>query len=326
MYAARLRSSAFAKPSHRYACNVPEAVDCLTQDFKIDDGGYRGIEKSFRDWIQTSRTQRGASNKVIKWRPSWDQARDVICTAFGLDFGSIISNTAVADSDPKGLRDPLFHSKGNSAPEIKKPQEILQQRISVYLQRSLSAALPGPRVTRFKSGAEECPAYTKANTMIIFEYSSGKVGEIVNAPELLALYSAHSVGEHTRESVAAWIMEGVLIHIYDRVFQIWRDQISLIHEDHARLEDRVFDDPSNERHAREVWTMLEYLHDMVKLVNRHEALIDGFQENFGYFAERDEEQEWLDNTIAELADLGNEIQEDYIEPLNSMIDLVRSQF
>jgi hypothetical protein len=205
-------------------------------------------------------------------------------------------------------------------PRLEKRQEVLPQRISVYLQRRLSAALPGPRVIRFKSGAE-CAAYTKANTMIIFECSSGRVGEIVNAPELLGLYSGESVGS-TPESAATWIMEGVLIHIFDRISQVWRDQISLIHEDHTRLEEKVFDDPSNERHASEVWTMLEYLHDMAKLVNRHEALVGGFEENYGYFAERDEAQEWLDDMIGELAELGNEIQKDYIEPLNSMVDLV----
>jgi hypothetical protein len=260
---------------------------------------------------------------VIKWRPSWDQARDVICTAFGLDFGSIVSHATVTESTTKAsLHKPSLHSQGQNRAELKESQETLQQRISVYLQRELSAALPGLRVMRFKSGAEERPRYAKANTMIIFEYSSGKIGEIVKAPELLDLYSGHSVGGHTLDSAAPWIMEGVLNHIYDRVFQIWQDQISSIHEDHARLEDRVFDDPSNERLATEVWTMLEYLHDMAKLLNRHEALIDGFQENWGYFTERDNEQDWLDSTIGEPADLGNEIQKDYIEPLTSLIDLV----
>lgn len=161
----------------------------------------------------------------------------------------------------------------------------------------------------------------KANTMIILEHSSGHIGEIVMAPELLGLYSGDSVGTHTPDSAAPWIMEGVLTHIYNRVCQIWRDQISLIHEDHARLEDLVFDDPSDERRAAEVWTMLEYLHDMEKLVNRHEALIDGFEEYYGQFTEREENQDWLQNTKDEFKELGSDIRKDYVEPLNSLIDL-----
>jgi hypothetical protein len=96
------------------------------------------------------------TEKSFKWRPFWDQDRDVICTAFGLDFGSIISHATVTESTTKAsLHKPSRHSQGQKRAELKESQETLQQRISVYLQRELSAALPGLRVMRFKSGVLE---------------------------------------------------------------------------------------------------------------------------------------------------------------------------
>ncbi len=62
---------------------------------------------------------------------------------------------------------------------------------------------------------------------------------------------------------------------------------------------------------------------MAKLVNRHATLCQDVQEYFNLFAERDEEEDWLDDILKTFRQTSVTIREDFIGPTEHMIDLVR---
>jgi Mg2+ and Co2+ transporter CorA len=114
-----------------------------------------------------------------------------------------------------------------------------------------------------------------------------------------------------------------IVHILSRISQIWHHQVSLIHDEHANLEDHIYEAPADGSRAANVWAMSQHLHDMLKLMNRHAKVIEAIQEDFQLFAESADEQVWLVRTIEEFAQLSNDLSTDYLEPLEHMIDLVR---
>ncbi|KIW92260.1 uncharacterized protein Z519_07244 [Cladophialophora bantiana CBS 173.52] len=339
-----------------YVCNNEEAVNYLSNAFGISGSSTETGERSFRDWMQDDRDTRRASHKAIRWRPAFDIARGVICTAFGLDFGSLVV--------PRQGTPPPHHQQ-HSQPSQTTTASLYRQRISVYMQRASSQALPGPRVTRFNSGSRHLHDMAKRDTIIICEYSSGEAGEIVSANVLLGLnpgpFATPSPGDGEEEKpildrkvcTSTPTLQAVLSHIFDGLYQLWRDQIALIHEPHASLEDHIYAHPSDSSRARDVWAMSQRLHNMLKLVNRHSKVIEAVQDDFAVFAEterhyhdggggaerKDREpgsgrdgrrasggsrssSTWLTPLLDDFEVLAENIGTDYLEPLEHMIDLM----
>jgi ribosomal protein S15P/S13E len=314
-----------------YVCNNEEAINYLSGAFGISGSSKETGERSFREWMQDDRDTRRASHKGIRWRPAFDIARGMLCTAFGLDFGSLV----VAESEQ------IKAQKG-----VPSNPRTFRQRIAVYMQRASSEALPGPRVTRFHSGSRKLHEMAQRDTIVICEYSSGEAGEIVSANVLLGL-SPEPVtrGWDYREPLtptratpppppATQTLQLALSHIFDGLYQLWRDQIALIHEPHASLEDHIYAHPSDSSRARDVWAMSQRLHNMLKLVNRHSKVIEAVQDDFSVFAElgdvdqnketSDPRKTWLTPLLDDFEVLAENIMTDYLQPLEHMIDLVRT--
>ncbi|OAP63872.1 hypothetical protein AYL99_03099 [Fonsecaea erecta] len=305
-----------------YVCNNEEAINYLSNAFGISGSSAETGERSFRDWMQDDRDTRRASHKAIRWRPAFDIARGVICMAFGLDFGSLVVPRQETPSPhshshhhhhhhhhhPHLHRHPQQHQHAQQPVQPTTRPSLYRQRISVYMQRASSQALPGPRVTRFNSGSRHLHDMAKRDTIIICEYSSGEAGEIVSANVLLGLNPgalfpppapfAFSPGaqedtrktpapvvDTTRRSASTPTLQAVLSHVFDGLYQLWRDQIALIHEPHAALEDHIYAHPADSSRARDVWAMSQRLHNMLKLVNRHSKVVEAVQDDFAVFAE-----------------------------------------
>jgi ribosomal protein S15P/S13E len=320
-----------------YACNNEEAVNYLSNAFGISSSSADTGERSFRDWMQDDRDLRRASHKAIRWRPAFDLARGVICTAFGLDFGSLVGAPERAAAAAQKSR------------VAQSTAALYRQRIAVYMQRAASGALPGPRVTRFNSGSRHLHAMARRDTIIVCEYSSGEAGEIVSANVLLGLnpdltprgpttninkpLTSSSPNHSAASSASLPTLQAVLSHIVDGLFHLWRDQIALIHEPHAALEDHIYAHPADASCARDVWALSQRLHNMLKLINRHSKVVEAVHDDFRYFAERDggdagddsddEGQEWLTPLLDDFEVLGENLMTDYLQPLENMIDLVR---
>ncbi|ETI26419.1 hypothetical protein G647_03196 [Cladophialophora carrionii CBS 160.54] len=327
-----------------YVCNNEEAINYLSGAFGISGSSAETEERSFRDWMQDDRDLRRASHKAIRWRPAFDMARGVICTAFGLDFGSLVVGPSPAQTQNHNHHH--NHSQAQNQNRVGNAS-LYRQRIAVYMQRAFSGALPGPRVTRFNSGSRHLPDMARSDTVIICEYSSGEAGEIVSGNVLLGLYPERERAP-SRNATSIPTLQAVLSHVFDGLYQLWRDQIALIHEPHALLEDHIYAHPSDSSCAPDVWAMSQRLHNMLKLVNRHSKVVEAVQDDFAIFSEGEHGYErnyedaigtgigtgtgtgtstgtssnkWLTPLLDDFEMLAENIVTDYLQPLEHMIDL-----
>ena len=293
-----------------YTCNYDEAINFLSSEFGISSASTEAGERSFREYMQGDRDSRRANNKAIRWRPAFDTARQVICSAFAVDFGSIFV-PEIDGCSPSQIRAGLYESNH-------------RQRIAVYLQRPTTAKQPIPRATRFSTGSKSLPSYASTPTIIMCESSA--VSEVVSLRPLLGLDNPSRLSDEPHIAITH-AFESILLHILDGIPRLWKQQIELLHEPHADLEDSIWSQPADSSRAREVWSMSQRLHTMLKHVDRHQKVVEAVQEDFSIFAERPHGgEEWLGRTLDEFDSLGETIRVDYIEPLKHLIDLVSSVF
>ncbi|ETN38552.1 uncharacterized protein HMPREF1541_06588 [Cyphellophora europaea CBS 101466] len=286
-----------------YTCNDEQAVDCLSSDFGISSSSVQYGERNFRDWMQEDRSSRRAAGKAVRWRPALDTARNLICSAFAVDFGRpLVSRVA---KSAKTSRARLSESRQ-------------RQRAAVYMQRPSTSKIPGARVTRFSTGVRSLPEYAACPTIIISEYSSNGVGRIITERSLLGV----GVSGAEKAQAVTKTIEEILSHLFEGIWQLWETQIMLLHEPHAELEDFIWSQPADSSRAREVWSMSQKLHTMLKHINRHASLFEAVQEDFKIFTERNEHQDWLEPLLDEFRQLSETIHVDYVQPLEHMIDLM----
>ena len=291
-----------------YTCNHDEAINFLSSEFGISSASTEVGERSFREWLQGERDNRRANNKAIRWRPAFDLARKVISTAFAVDYGAVL----------------LPESEGG-LPTPQSPSYLYEsshrQRMAVYLQRPTDSKHPVPRSSRFNTGSKSLPAYAKIPTIVVCESSAGGAGEVVSIAPLLGLDITTRSSDPPAEAINQ-TFENILSNILDGILRLWEQQITLLHEPHAELEDYIWSRPADSSRARDVWSMSQRLHTMLKHVNRHEKVLEAIQEDFQLFSERQEKQQWLHHTLHEFEHLSETIRSDYLEPLEHMIDLV----
>ena len=291
-----------------YTRNDEESIKYLSSDFGISSSTVESGERSFFDWMQEERASRRAVGKAIRWRPAYDTARNLICAAFAVDFGRPVVSCGAPETS----------SGTASTSRINLVESQQRHRLAVYIQRQSTSKIPGARTMRFTSGHKSLPDYAACPTIIISEYSSSGVGDIISPGPLLGLDIS---GNETSETVTRAI-EDILSHLGDGIWRLWNSQITLLHEPHAELEDFIWSRPSDSSRAREVWSMSQKLHTMLKHINRHATLLATVQEDFRAFAERDDEQDWLQPVLDEFRQLSETILVDYVQPLEHMIDLM----
>lgn len=319
MWVDRVHLAALAD-SHSRICNNDETVSYVEDAFAIT-GSPNEVhldERGFGKWMQAKRDQRRATNMTIRWRPAYDTSRGVMCGALGLDFGPLLLD------EQQGELPSSETSKGSTQASSKKAQsQPLQKRIAIYMQRTLTSALPGPKVTQFTSRLRDTEkfAFKSNDTLLICESSSDSTGPLSKSNHLRALSPIdHSLN---RLPGSSGLIAGAVRHCFEEVAWYWESQILIVHEKHAEIEDLIYTRPADASHARRVWAMSQRLHSMQKLINRHLELTETFKDDFKIFAELDREVDFLDDIIAELRRQSNAIHGDYIEPLEHMIDLVR---
>ena len=304
-----------------YIQNNAEAMNFLTNVFRLDHASFDKFEGSFKDWIHEQRSHHDSSTKTISWKPTYDLTRDITCTVFGLDLGSGLAGISAAPNialPGKKSFDPRVVTHGINASQ--------PQRLSVYIQRKLDGFPEAGKMGVFNTNASEKWQCAHQNTILIYEKSHDDCEEIIQGPALLDLeWKVGTTKEGDPDAALIKTMEHILLHVFTKVLRAWRKQLALLSIQHAQLEDRVYGQPSDDSHATELWGMSKYLWGMAKLVNRHSNLIEDVQENFNQFAERSGEHDWLDDIVRDFRQASITIQEDFIRPTEHMIDLVRSQ-
>jgi hypothetical protein len=292
-------------------------MDFLTDAFCIDHPHFEKSERSFRDWVKTTHANRAAFDKAAAWRPAYDLARDITCTVFGLELGqeldSHVSRKHIA------TRDAIRRAHGKLS---------RYQRISVYVQRQLTGFPQGARMDVFNSGTKGWRKWAKANTVLICESTSGEQAPIIDALKLqtLELHHPGSTDEWAATPAAIIAAENILSSVLDSILKAWRRQINKLSVQHALLEDHVYERPSDDSHAGGIWAMSQHALEMAKLASRHSTLCQDVQEYFNYFAERDEGNAWLEVVLKGFRQISISVRDDFIDPTNYMIDLVRQRF
>jgi hypothetical protein len=304
-----------------YVQNNEEAMDFLTNVFRLDHPSFEKFEGSFKDWVHEQQSHRDSSTKTITWKPTYDVTRDITCTLFGLDLGSGLAGIQAAPNirlPGKKSFDNRVLTTGLSASR--------PQRLSVYVQRKLDGFPEAGKMGVFNTSAAEKWQCAHQNTILIYENSHDDCEEIIQGAELLDLeWKATSLKEGDPDTALIKTMEHILLHVFTKVLRAWRKQLALLSIQHAQLEDRVYGQPSDDSHATELWAMSKYLWGMAKLVNRHSNLIEDVQENFNQFAERIGDYDWLDDILRDFRQASITIQEDFIRPTEHMIDLVSTR-
>lgn len=306
-----------------YVQNNAEAMDFLTNVFRLDHPSFEKFDGSFKDWVHGQKGDRDTSNKTIAWKPSYDVTRDITCTVFGLDLGSGLAGIQAAPSislPGKKSLDPRVLTTGLSASR--------PQRLSVYIQRKLEGFPEAGKMGVFNTSANERWQCAHQNTILIYENFHDDCEQIIQGPALLDLEWKPSITKNDQVPDAALIktMEHILLHVFTKVLVAWRKQLALLSIQHAQLEDRVYGQPSDDSPATELWAMSKYLWGMAKLVNRHSNLVEDVQEHFNHFAERrNDDHDWLGDLLRDFRQASITIQEDFIHPTEHMIDLVRSR-
>jgi hypothetical protein len=300
-----------------YIYNHEDAMDFLTDAFCIDHPHFEKSERSFRDWVKTTHANRAAFDKGAVWRPAYDLARNIACTGFGLELGHEL-DTHIAHK----------HNATHNAIRRANSQLSRYQRISVYVQRQLSEFPPGARMGVFNSGTKGWRKWARANTVLICESLSGEQAPIIDALKLRALELHHpgSTDEWAATPAAVIAAENILSSVLDSILKAWRRQINKLSVQHALLEDRVYERPSDDSHAGRIWAMSQHALEMAKLASRHSTLCQDVQEYFNYFAERDEDNAWLEVLLKGFRQMSVSVRDDFIDPTNYMIDLVRQHF
>lgn len=289
-------------------------MEFLTEAFCIDHPHFEKSERGFRDWVTNPKANRAAFDKAMAWRPSYDVARDIVCTVFGVELGREL-----------GIHVPHKHTISREAIRRANTRASSYQRLSVYIQRHLSEFPQGSKMAVFNSGTKGWRKWARANTVLIYESSSGEQSIIIDPLRLSTLELRHPMVTDKLASVPAGVTatENVLVSVFDSVLKAWRRQITKLSVQHASLEDRVYERPSDDSHAGGLWGMSQHALEMAKLVNRHATLCQDVQEYFNHFAERDEEEEWLEDILKSFHQTSVTIREDFIGPTDYMIDLVR---
>lgn len=114
-----------------YIQNNEEAMDFLTNVFRLDHTSFEKFEGSFQDWIHEQKSHRDSSDKTISWKPTYDVTRDIVCTVFGLDLGSGLAGIQAAPNitlPGKTTLDPRFLTTGLSAA---RPQRLSNESLTV---------------------------------------------------------------------------------------------------------------------------------------------------------------------------------------------------
>jgi hypothetical protein len=300
-----------------YIYNHEDAMDFLTDAFCIDHPHFEKSERSFRDWVKTTHANRAAFDKAMAWRPAYDLARDITCTVFGLELGHELD--AHVAREHIATRDAIRRANSKLS---------RYQRISVYMQRQLAEFPQGARMDVFNSGTKGWRKWAKANTVLICESTSGEQAPIIDALKLqtLELHHPGSTDEWAATPAAIIATENVLSSVLDSILKAWRRQINKLSVQHALLEDHVYERPSDDSHASEIWAMSQHALEMAKLASRHSTLCQDVQEYFNYFAERDDGNAWLEVVLKAFRQMSISVRDDFIDPTNYMIDLVRQHF
>lgn len=297
-------------------------MEFLTEKFSIDNVTFEMNGKVFSKWIRKDRLERGAAKKVCIWPPSSDSSRSISWMAFGLEHGTSVFSTLSPDSS--GNSNKAARVERSWLTSLKHSQTQYQRRLTVYSQQRDERHPTETMITDYASWAgSKQHGLSCENTIIIYDICPLQSGEILLDWTEDQFCQQRTIADRGKETPLFVGMEKILENVFASALETWKKQVALLEVQYTSLEDRVYELPSDDSHAGELWAISKHLLEMSNLVTFHSDLIKDVQEGFNNFRRPDGEDRWLDDTVKDIEQLGSTIQKVLIQPTDHLLDLVR---
>ena len=333
--------------------NAPWATHFLLEKFNINASDDL-VGTSFGRWAQFDRPKRRGGKPVLSgktFRPQKDPWRGISRAAFGLDYLRSYTKRQIADTSGMKMME-LNTYDINEQPCY--GHDVYAQRLSVYVQfKDDEPSLPEDPEIRNPYNVEEyrdllrlkrqygengephipkTANFDNGSTIIIFEHSqSGSVEdtligarqEIEQRWRRLTFYLSKEDTEDDT-TLAVECMDFVLRDIFKALSYSWEKYLGMSETHVGILEDKVYENPTDESRAPELWTnnslwlkveRLMYIHsDIVKEMRLHlKEVTDG---------DPREDEHWLASSAEELDKLTTQFQEGVVKPTTNLSDLM----
>ena len=246
------------------------------------------------------------------WRPLIDKSRNVIRTAFGIEYLVPYQPT----SGPSGS------SVGTSAAHSTQDRDSLSehlpssclQKITVFVQFNNRQ---GKQLHFFES-------YKKSlgNYLIIFDktHESLATKDLIPGPDTWQnlLDDFDLVNQPSGNAVAFAIVQ----MIFEAVARKWSDFIFCIDNYIAALEEEIYSQPANDQWSTALWSIAKQASEAERLIKFHLLLMEDIQNSLLFLVEKPFGLDWLSQNILDFKRLSNEIDESLKKPVANMVDLV----
>ncbi|QIW96539.1 hypothetical protein AMS68_002057 [Peltaster fructicola] len=341
--------------------NATWAHAFLFKMFNIDhDSDLVGM-KDFTQWTRYEQPQMRNGRPYPSGR-SWpvqiDPWRNVSRTAIGVDY--IRCKETPLPRGPRAQPVPITGSpdaqvlflNASRGSSVDHGHEVSLARFAVYAQRSLgtvndvspSDTFKVPYVrsgvrgngnaeisSKWKDKRVEFDKLDNSSTIIIFEDSAsthyhdcliGARTELENKWRRLSFYLKKQQAS-TDSRLAAECSNIIMSDVFHALAGVWEDFLGHASEHVALLEDKIYEDPTDESRAPELWTNQAAWLKVDKVMYLHRDILSELQGHLTEMSEDTERREpWLTGNGREFERLAHAIQEDLMQPTNNLIDLM----
>lgn len=337
--------------------NASWAHPFLLKQFNIDNDSDLVGMKDFSRWTKYERP-RLRNNKPYPSGRSWpvqaDPWRNISRTAIGVDYiRSKEASHTVPRLDRPGAQ--VLHLDAAEDSGFSHGHEVILARFAVYVQRKHGPlndvspndsfkvpyvrsdyptnGKPGTYSNKWKDKRVELEKLDNSNTIIIFEdtnttssqYQDCLIGArrgLENKWRRLSFYlKKQQASDDAR--LAEECSNIILGDIFHALAGVWEDLLGYASEHIALLEDRIYEDPSDESRAPDLWTNQAAWLKVNKVMSLHIDIIAELQGHLTEMSEDEERREpWLGTNTREFQRLAHSIEEDLIQPTNNLIDLM----
>ena len=342
--------------------NAPWATMFLLNKFNMTHPSELIGMQGFSKWARYEKPRQHNGKPLPtgrSWRSQTDPWRNVIRTAFGLDYLKVDPSDAPNQRNPlsvfgaaKPVDARMMHL--NAYEDSKSPYgyDVSIQRLSLYVQRNLGSiktkvsGAPGVTNPYLKSGVkgaegeDQCKLQLETldngNTVILFETSASMLledclvqprNDFEKRWRRLSFYlRKEDVLNDSR--LAAQCTNMILGDIFHGLSVVWDDFLSVSSDHVSILEDKIYENPADESRAPELWTNQAAWVKVSKIMYIHQDLVKEVQSHMKELADADEddgpaaEVEWLASSPAQYERLAHTVMEDLVQPTDNLSDLM----
>ena len=246
------------------------------------------------------------------WRPVIDRFRNLIRTAFGIEYLVPYQPTSGPSKSLVGISAAHSTHDGDSLSE-RLPTSCLQ-KIAVVIQFN------NRQGTQLDFG--ESSEKNLGNYLMIFDktHESLATADLIPSPDTWQnlLEDFDLVNQPVGNAVAFAIVQ----IIFEAVARKWSDFIYCMDNYIAALEEEIYTQPANDQWSTALWSIAKQASEAERLIKFHLLLMEDIQNSLVFLVEKPFGPDWLSQNILDFKRLSNEIDESLKKPVANMVDLV----